>query len=329
MRIVKLAQNLTESEKNKEMLLIKNKFPASKTLGNTDFIHVDENISLNDFTDFQHVQEIIENVPAYALSSRQLMPCNTSVSIGGKSIGTGENLFIIAGPCSVESYDQLAIIAESLINLNIGYMRAGAYKPRTSPYSFQGLKQQGLEIMFKIKQDFGLKMVTEVMSSDKIDEVSEVADVLQVGSRNMLHYAFLEQLGKQQTPVLLKRGMSAGLDEFLLSAEYILCRGNHNVILCERGIKTFETATRNTLDLSVVPNIKNKSHLPIIVDPSHGTGHRNLVEPMSLAAIACGADGLEIEVHNNPDKAWSDGQQCITPDEFAVLMSKIQRLREK
>ena len=216
----------------------------------------------------------------------------------------------------------MARLADRLVNMGIRYMRAGAYKPRTSPYSFQGLKKQGLEILSMIKKKFGLKIVTEVMSIDKIDEVSEVADILQVGSRNMFHYAMLERLGKQNKPALLKRGMAANMKEFLLSAEYLLCQGNNNVILCERGIKTFETATRNTLDLSIVPHIKQKSHLPVVVDPSHGTGVRSLVIPMSLAALACGADGILIEVHNHPEKAMSDGHQTISPDELSALLSK-------
>lgn len=328
MRIIRLREEISESDKINEVQLIKSKFPDAEVLGNSFFIRVDEEAPLDAFSEFENIREIVEDVPPYALSSRKLAAAGGCVFIGDEAVGNGREPVIIAGPCSVESYEQMALIAERLVTLGVRFMRAGAYKPRTSPYTFQGLKKQGLEIMLRIKREFGLKMVTEVMGTDKIDEVSDVADILQVGSRNMFHYVLLEQLGKRQKPVLLKRGMAASMNEILMSAEYLLSNGNRNVILCERGIKTFETATRNTLDLSVVPHIKQKTSLPIIVDPSHGTGIRSLVLPMALAALACGADGLIVEVHHDPGKAKSDGQQSITPGELSILLSDIGMLRE-
>lgn len=269
-----------------------------------------------------------ETTPEYVLCSRKTQPHDTIINAGNNLlIGKKDQPCIIAGPCAVESYEQLNIIAGKLTDIGIKFFRAGAYKPRTSPYSFQGLKSKGLEYLFKIKEKYGLKIVTEVMSIDKLDEVSDVADILQVGSRNMYNYPLLEFLGQQsQKPILLKRGMSAKMKEFLLSAEYILHNGNKNVILCERGITTFENATRNTLDLNVVPHLKQKSHLPVFVDPSHGTGIRSLVVPMSMAALACGADGLEIEVHHDPKEALCDGNQSITPEELNELLLKMAYL---
>ena len=327
MRVIRLSDRISEEERIHTLKALQNRFPGTEFLGRSTLLlrlHTDAKTSAETpretLAEFGGIQEIIDDVPDYALSSRRLTPTDTAIAIDGETIGGGRGPVIIAGPCSVEGYDQMARVAERLAALGVRFMRAGAYKPRTSPYSFQGLKQAGLEIIARIKKEFGLLMVTEVMSGDRIDEVSEVADMLQVGSRNMFNYAFLEQLGRQTKPVLLKRGMAAGMHEFLLSAEYMLAAGNGNVVLCERGIKTFEVATRNTLDLNVVPHVKQRSHLPIVVDPSHGTGVRSLVAPMSLAALACGADGLLIEVHDDPEHAMSDGDQSITPDELEELM---------
>lgn len=262
----------------------------------------------------------------FILGSRKFNPVDTIVNVDNHKIGNGYPS-IIAGPCSVESFDQLDIIASELAEMEVPFFRAGAYKPRTSPYCFQGLKSKGLEYLNEIKNRYGLKIVTEVISTDKIDEVSDVADILQVGTRNMYNYPLLEELGKQSKPVLLKRGMSAPVNEFLLASEYLTKNGNQNVILCERGIKTFETATRNTFDLNAVPLIKQKSHLPIIADPSHATGIRSLVKPMALAAVACGADGLMLEVHNNPDEALTDGAQSITPSALKDIIENIKMMK--
>lgn len=269
------------------------------------------------------VADRITDLPEYALASRKLKPESTEIICGNDLIG-GEDLTIIAGPCAIESYEQINRIAGSLAEMGIRFLRGGAYKPRTSPYSFQGLKGEGLEYLNRMKEKYGSKIVTELMTADHLDEVADVADIIQVGSRNMYNYSLLEALGKVNKPVLLKRGMSAKMNDFLLAAEYILTHGNPHVIFCERGISTFETATRNTLDLNVVPYIKQHSHLPIIVDPSHGTGIRSLVTPMSLAAIACGADGLEIEVHDQPDKALSDGPQSLTISQMKGLLLQLE-----
>ncbi len=276
-----------------------------------------------DHIDMACIDQVVTDAPEYALSSRKVKPDNSIIHCGELEIGSNEPA-IIAGPCAVESYEQLNAIAGSLSEMGIRLLRGGAYKPRTSPYTFQGLKSKGLELLNNMREKYGLKVVTEVMSMDHIDEVVDVADIIQVGSRNMYNYSLLEALGKVNKPVLLKRGMSAKMHDFLLAAEYILAHGNPNVIFCERGISTFETATRNTLDLNVVPYIKQHSHLPIVVDPSHGTGIRSLVAPMSMAALACGADGLEIEVHNQPDKALSDGPQSLTLEQIKQLMGQIE-----
>ncbi|MDR1728108.1 MAG: 3-deoxy-7-phosphoheptulonate synthase [Acidobacteriota bacterium] len=339
MRIVRLRKGLSEAEKAVAVSRIQELSPGARVIGAGGdapcFVRVEPKgvdaaaVPAEEFTRLENVQDVIDDAPEYALGSRRLRPEDTAVAVGGGAegavvIGGGRPPVVIAGPCAVEGYDQMARVAERLAALGVRLMRAGAYKPRTSPYAFQGLKKQGLEIMARVKREFGMKMVTEVMSGDRIDEVAEVADVLQVGSRNMFHYAMLQELGRQPKPVLLKRGMAAGMHEFLLAAEYVLAGGNRNVILCERGIKTFETATRNTLDLNVVPHVKQKSHLPILVDPSHGTGLRPLVAPMSLAALACGADGLLIEVHDRPEEAVSDGEQSITPVELAALLDAVR-----
>lgn len=271
------------------------------------------------------VQEVVRVTKKYKLVSRQMKQEDTVVNFGDTTIG-GKELAIIAGPCSVESRDQILEISEILNNTGIKFLRGGAYKPRSSPYSFQGLKEKGIEYLGEAKEKFGLKIVTEVLNIDSLPVVAEVADVLQIGARNMQNFSLLEQVGKTQKPVLLKRGLSATVEDLLLSAEYILAQGNYNVILCERGIRTFETSTRNTLDLNAIPVIKKHSHLPIIVDPSHGIGIGEKVPAMAMAAIACGADGLIIEVHQKPEEALSDGYQSLTPEDFQKLINKISQL---
>ena len=237
--------------------------------------------------------------------------------------GDTPDFFLIAGPCSVESEEQILEIAKFLRQKGIKYLRGGAFKPRTSPYSFQGLQEQGIELLKKVKKQTGLRIVTEVMDTKDIDLISSCADILQVGARNMHNFSLLKELGKTKKPILLKRGLAATIEEFLYAAEYILKEGNQNVILCERGIRTFETFTRNTLDLSAIPLIKSITELPIIVDPSHGTGVKELITPMSKAAIAAGADGLIIEVHNNPQEALSDKGQSLNFQEFSLLLKEI------
>ena len=231
---------------------------------------------------------------------------------------------VAAGPCSVESREQIIEVARRVKAAGARMLRGGAFKPRTSPYSFQGLEEEGLELLAEAREKTGLKIVTEVITPQDIPLVARYTDVLQIGARNMQNFALLKQVGLVDKPILLKRGISATVNEFLMSAEYILSQGNPNVILCERGIRTFETYTRNTLDLSAVPLIKNLSHLPIIVDPSHSTGKPELVAPMSKAAAACGADGIIVEVHNDPEKALSDGEQSLTPDDFEKLIESLK-----
>lgn len=263
----------------------------------------------------------------YQLVSREWKKEDTIIKLKNTTIGAG-NFSLIAGPCAVENEDQIFTICEFLSKFDLKLLRGGAYKPRTSPYSFQGLKKEGLVLLRKAADKYKMSVVTEVMDTNLVDEVAQYADVLQVGTRNMQNYQLLRALSKIDKPILLKRGMSSTLEEWLLAAEYILSGGNGQVILCERGIRTFETATRNTLDLSMVPLIKSLSHLPIIVDPSQGTGVRELIEPMSLAAIAAGTDGLIMEVHNNPDQALSDGGQSLYFDQFSALVKKLAATSE-
>ena len=244
------------------------------------------------------------------LASKQHNNHKSIIKIGDESVGS-EELCIIAGPCAVESETQLDEIAKGISDLGIKFMRGGAYKPRTSPYAFQGLKKEGLRLLNESSKKYDLKIVTEVLDTTLIEEVYPYADVFQVGSRNAKNYQFLKELGKTDKPILLKRGMSSTVNEWLLAAEYILLGGNENVILCERGIRTFDTSLRNTMDIAAIPLVKELSHLPVIVDPSQGTGKRSLVTPLSLAAIAAGADGLMIEVHNEPEEALSDGFQSM------------------
>lgn len=257
----------------------------------------------------------------YQLVSREWKSQKTTFEINGVEIG--KDLLMIAGPCAVENEEQIYTISEFLSKKGVRFMRGGAYKPRTSPYSFQGLKKEGLELLRRAADDHGLAVVSEIMSASQLDEFVENVDILQVGTRNMQNYPLLRALGKINKPVLLKRGMSSTIEEWLLAAEYILSGGNEQVILCERGIRTFETATRNTLDIAAVPLVQQLSHLPVIVDPSQGTGVRDIVDPVSVAAIAAGADGLIIEVHNQPEEALSDGDQSIYLDQFETLQKRL------
>ncbi len=268
--------------------------------------------------------EIVESVTRvtekYKLTNRKFHPENTVVPVGDKTIG-GENYAFIAGPCSVESEKQIIGIAEAVKKCGAVALRGGAFKPRTSPYDFQGLKSEGLKLLKKAKAETGLPIVTEIMSVKAVDDFDGV-DIIQIGARNMQNFELLKEVGKLGAPVLLKRGLVNTVDELLLSAEYIMSEGNKNVILCERGIRTFETLTRNTLDLGVIPLLKERTHLPVIVDPSHASGLKRLVKPLSLAAAAVGADGVMIEVHNDPIHALCDGAQAVTPEEFKEIVNK-------
>lgn len=259
----------------------------------------------------------------YKLVSHETKKEDTIIKIGKHTIGD-KRICVMAGPCSVESVEGLRLVAQQVKKGGANFLRGGAYKPRTSPYAFQGHGEQGLKFLDEVRKSTGLPIVTELMDPRDTALVEEYADVIQIGTRNMQNFSLLKEVGKTRKPVLLKRGLSATIKEFLMSAEYIMSEGNHNVIFCERGIRTFETYTRNTLDLSAVPVLKKESHLPVIVDPSHGTGIRDLVAPMAMAAVAAGADGLMIEVHSNPEKAWSDGDQSLTPESFAALMKALK-----
>jgi len=273
------------------------------------------------------VQEVIRVTKPYKLVSRDIKEENTVVRFAGSdaTIG-GPELAIIAGPCAIESREQAFAIAERVQRAGAQFFRGGAYKPRTSPYSFQGLGEEGLRIMAEVREQFGMRIVTEAIDNESLELVEEYADVIQIGARNMQNFSLLKHAGKTRKPVLLKRGMSATLEEFLMAAEYVMSEGNYNVILCERGVRTFADHTRNTLDLSLIPAVQRLSHLPIVVDPSHGTGKRNKVTPLSRASVAVGADGLIIEVHHQPDKALSDGIQSLYPDQFDELMAQVRQI---
>jgi 3-deoxy-7-phosphoheptulonate synthase len=279
--------------------------------------------------------EIVDKVQRisdpFKRANRKFHPKDTVIEIGGGSTGIGTalgggNFQIIAGPCSVESSEQILSVAESVQQAGAGLLRGGAFKPRTSPYDFQGMKADGITLLREAKEKTGMPIVSEIMNAVHIPLFEEV-DVIQVGARNMQNFELLKELGKLEKPILLKRGLANTLQELLMSAEYIMSEGNNSVILCERGIRTFETSTRNTLDLSAVPVLKELTHLPVVIDPSHATGKRNLVLPMAMAAAACGADGLIIEVHNNPAEALCDGAQSLTPEQFAELTAKVEKIR--
>jgi len=282
-------------------------------------------VDLSDFEVMSGVAEVLRISVPYKLASRTFQREDTIISVGDVRIGANE-VVVMAGPCSVESLDQTRTIAERVAKAGATILRGGAFKPRTSPYSFAGLGEPGLEILRTVADEFGLKVITEAMDRSQIDLVSRYADIIQVGARNMQNFTFLRELGTARTPVMLKRGMAATYEEWLMSAEYIMSGGNHQVLLCERGIRTFETYTRNTMDIAAIPVVKKLSHLPIVADPSQGTGRREKVLPMARAAVAAGADGLIIEVHNDPDHALSDGAQSIWPDQFDELMSQLQQI---
>ena len=273
------------------------------------------------------VAELIRVSKPYKLVSRDVKPDNTVITFPGSdaTIG-GKNLAIMAGPCGVETREQAFAAAERVHRAGAQFFRGGAYKPRTSPYTFQGLGEEGLKILADIRSLFGLRIITEAIDNESLELVEAYADIIQIGARNMQNYSLLKRAGRARKPVMLKRGLSATLDEFLMAAEYIMSEGNYNVILCERGIRTFTDHTRNTLDLSIVPAVQKRSHLPILVDPSHGTGKRHKVIPLSRAAIAVGADGLLVEVHCDPDHALSDGAQSLYPDQLDELMVQVRQI---
>jgi len=273
------------------------------------------------------VAEVIRVSKAYKLASRDVKEEDTIIQFPGTNatIG-GSDLAIVAGPCSIESREQAFEIAEQVAAAGAQFFRGGAYKPRTSPYAFQGLGVEALRVMAEIRERYGLRIVTEAIDNETLELVAEWADVIQIGARNMQNFSLLKKAGKLRKPVLLKRGLSATLEEFLMSAEYIMSEGNYQVILCERGVRTFADHTRNTLDLSIVPAVQRLSHLPILVDPSHGTGRRDSVLPMARAAVATGCDGILVEVHTHPDKALSDGPQSIYPDQFVRMMDEIEQI---
>ncbi len=284
----------------------------------------ERSLNMGHYESLPGVEKVMQVLKPYKLVSSESKSEPTIIEVNGIKIGSDKIVAAIAGPCSIESEEQMDSVAKDLVNIGIKIMRAGAYKPRTGPYAFQGLGKEGLEILQKTAQKYNLATVTEILDLRDLDLIHEKTDMLQVGARNMQNFELLKELGRAKKPVLLKRGLNATIEELLLAAEYILLHGNPNVILCERGIRTFETDTRNTLALATVPLVQELSHLPIIVDPTHGTGKRSLIEPMTKAAIAAGADGFIIEVHPNPEVALSDAQQQLTPTDFAKLMENIK-----
>ena len=288
-------------------------------VGDTAHIDIDK-ILLNDY-----VERVMRVSEPYKKANRKFHPEDTIVDVNGVKVGGG-NFAVMAGPCSVESEEQIIEVAKDVQSSGAAMLRGGAFKPRTSPYSFQGMGVQGLKLLLEAKAETGLPIVTELMSPKYCELFEEKVDLVQIGARNMQNFDLLKEVGKMSKPVLLKRGLSSTYEEWIMSAEYIMSEGNQNVILCERGIRTFENYTRNTLDVSAIPAIKRMSHLPIVVDPSHSGGYSWLVEPLALAAIAAGADGLIIEVHNNPAKALCDGQQSLTPAQFDDLMKKAEQM---
>jgi 3-deoxy-7-phosphoheptulonate synthase len=331
MDIIVLKPSVTESESQKiidrlQSMAFDNKIVkgAERTIinviGNTSKVSEEE---AQLFESMSGVEEVVRVTKPFKLASREFKAADTVIDIKGKVTG-GNIIHVIAGPCAVESKEVLFDIAREIKEAGASFIRGGAFKPRTSPYTFQGLGVEGLKIMAEVGEKFGLPLVTELMDPRDIDALLEYADIIQIGTRNMQNFRLLTEVGSHDKPVLLKRGLSATIKELLMAAEYILAQGNEKVILCERGIRTFETATRNTLDLSAVPLLKSLSHLPVVVDPSHGVGIRDLVSPMSKAAVAAGADGLMIEVHTCPEKALSDGAQSLTPQEFVTLMKELQ-----
>lgn len=286
---------------------------------------VDKNVAIHQFKTLPLIEEIIPLSKPYKLAAKELKNARTVIECKGRFIG-GDALAIMAGPCSIESQEQILLCAKCVKETGGNILRGGAFKPRTSPYAFQGLGETGLKYLKRAGEEYDLLTVSEVMDTDQIELVASYSDILQIGARNMQNFSLLKKLGAVQNPILLKRGLSATYQDLLMSAEYILSAGNPNVILCERGIRTYETYSRNTLDLAAVPILQELSHLPIIVDPSHGTGIRKMVAPMAKAGIAAGADGLMIEIHPVPDKAFSDADQTLSFEQFAELMQAIKQL---
>ena len=297
-------------------------------------IGITGNTGTVDIASVESMPGVVECIPVskpYKLVSRDVKEENTVVRIRthlGDVIFGGTDVAMVAGPCAVESREQAFQIAKHVKAAGVRLFRGGAYKPRTSPYSFQGLGEPGLKILAAVREEFGLGVVTEAIDNESLDLVEQYADVIQIGARNMQNFSLLKRAGRSRKPVLLKRGMSATLDEFLMAAEYLMSEGNYNVILCERGVRTFSDYTRNTLDLSVVPAVQRRSHLPIVVDPSHGTGRRNKVLPLSRAAVAVGSNGLLVEVHHDPDHALSDGPQSILPEELEQLIREVRQIAD-
>jgi 3-deoxy-7-phosphoheptulonate synthase len=295
-------------------------------------IGITGNTGTVDIASVESMPGVVECIPVskpYKLVSRDVKEENTVVRIGtrlGDVIFGGTDVAMVAGPCAIESREQAFQIAKHVKAAGVRLFRGGAYKPRTSPYSFQGLGEPGMKILAQVRDEFGLGIVTEAIDNESLDLVEKYADVIQIGARNMQNFSLLKRAGRSLKPVLLKRGMSATLDEFLMAAEYLMSEGNYNVILCERGVRTFSDYTRNTLDLSIVPAVQRRSHLPIVVDPSHGTGRRNKVLPLSRAAVAVGANGLLVEVHHDPDHALSDGPQSILPEELEQLILEVRQI---
>ena len=273
------------------------------------------------------VEDIVRINEPFKKANRKMKAENTIIDVNGIQIG-GKKIQVFAGPCSIESQDQISLIAREVKKSGAGALRGGAFKPRTSPYSFQGLGKQGLDFMRNAADEAGMPIITEILDPRHIEMFEDTVDIFQIGARNMQNYELLKEVGKSKKPVMLKRGFAATIDEWIMSAEYIMAGGNENVMLCERGIRTFSKYTRNTLDLSCIPVLKKLTHLPIIIDPSHACGKAYMVESMALASVAAGADGLIIEVHNDPKNAWSDGAQSLTPAEFDVVMKKIAKIAE-
>ncbi|MDY0318196.1 MAG: 3-deoxy-7-phosphoheptulonate synthase [Candidatus Izemoplasmatales bacterium] len=330
--IIKLKNNVTKDQINElEQHLIKKGFEIHESFGkSTTIIGVigdTTTIDPNSLYAYEYVDTVLRVQEAFKKVNRKFKPEDTVVDVAGIKIGS-KNVVVIGGPCAVESNQQIEEITPLVIEAGAKILRGGAYKPRTSPYSFQGLEQEGLEILNRAKNKYKIPVVSEIMSIDDIDLFVKNVDLIQVGARNMQNFALLKELGKLNKPILLKRGIANTIEEWLMSAEYILAGGNTNVILCERGIRTFESSTRNTLDLSSIPVIKKLSHLPIIVDPSHAAGRWEYIESLSLASIAAGADGLIVEVHQTPETALSDGQQSLKPEKFKNLISKCRKVAE-
>ncbi|MFA7075892.1 MAG: 3-deoxy-7-phosphoheptulonate synthase [Candidatus Izemoplasmatales bacterium] len=330
--IIKLKNNALPSEIEEiKQHLINKGFDIHESIGKSTIIigvvGDTTTIDPNSLYAYEYVDTVLRVQEPFKKVNRKFKPDNTVVDVAGIKIG-GRNIVVIGGPCAVESNTQIEEIAPLVIEAGAKLLRGGAYKPRTSPYSFQGLEQEGLEILSRAKSKFNIPVVSEIMNADDIDLFVKNVDLIQVGARNMQNFALLKELGKIDKPILLKRGIANTIEEWLMSAEYILAGGNNNVILCERGIRTFESSTRNTLDLSSIPVIKKLSHLPIIVDPSHAAGRWEYVEALSLAAIAAGADGLIVEVHQNPEIALSDGQQSLKPQKFSNLIVKCKKIAE-